>query len=90
MLKNKIAVTGLIGLKILLVCSCATVSYVGDSFDNSTSIETYYSEDDIKKEYSVIGRAVGYGILANAEMIYEKMIKTAKSRGACYIDFRGR
>ncbi len=82
MLKNKTSLGGLIVLMVLLAPGCATVSYVGNSFDNSTSIETYYSEDDIKKEYSVIGRAVGYGLLADAGMIHKKLIKTAKSRGA--------
>ncbi len=69
-------------LVILLVFGCATVNYVGNSFDPTTSIDTYFSEDEIMKEYTVIGHAIGSGVAISNDKIQAKLIETAKLKGA--------
>ena len=69
-------------LVILLAFGCTTVNYIGEPFDSSTGIDTYFSEDDITREYTVIGRAIGLGYLTPPDKMHAKFIKEAKLKGA--------
>ena len=48
-------------LVTFLLVGCAKVNYVGKSFDPTTNLDMYYSEDEIKMEYTIIGHAIGSG-----------------------------
>ena len=37
-------------LVTLLAIGCASVNYVGNSFDPTTSVDVYFSKEEIKKE----------------------------------------
>lgn len=39
----------------LFLCSCSTISYVGDRYQPTDRIDVYYAERDVKSEYKVIG-----------------------------------
>ncbi len=52
-MKNHIMLLAL-GL-CLLVSSCVTVSYLGDTLPPTTSVDIYYSAHDVTKNYKVIG-----------------------------------
>ncbi len=68
-----------------LVLGCASVNYIGNSFDPTTSIDLYFSEDEIMQEYTVIGHAIGSMVLwgsSDSEEIQAKLIETAKLKGA--------
>lgn len=71
-------------LMILLVCGCATVNYIGNSFDPTSSVDIYYSEGAITREYTVIGLAIGSSMWdePDSELIRAKLIEVAKQRGA--------
>jgi hypothetical protein len=69
-------------LATFLVFGCATVNYVGNSFGPTTSIDTYFSEDEITQEYTVIGHAIGSGVWASSDVIQAKLIEEAKLKGA--------
>ena len=65
----------------LLAVACAHVNYVGKSFEPTNQVDLYFSKDDIKKEYTVVGHAVGGGVSDNEE-IQAALIEEAKAKGA--------
>ena len=76
-MKNFIAIVSL----SLLLSACAAVSYVGDKYPPSTSVETFYSAHDVTKPYKVIGHMTypaGYG----TDAIKAKFVEYGKSIGA--------
>ena len=70
-------------LVTLLAIGCARVNYVGKSFDPTSSVDMYFSKEEIKKEYTVIGHAIGSGTFgASNDKIQKKLIEEAKRKGA--------
>ena len=70
-------------LVTLLAIGCTSVNYVGRSFDPTTSVDMYFSKEEIEKEYTVIGHAIGSGTFgASNEKIQKKLVEEARSRGA--------
>ena len=49
----------------------------------------YFSKEEIKKEYTIIGHAIGSGALASNEKIQKKLIEEAKLKGADAIIITG-
>jgi hypothetical protein len=83
MFKSNFIVSSVCILVTLLVIGCASVDYVGKSFDPTTSVDTYFSEKDIEKDYTVIGHAIGMGEFgASTDKIQEKLIEEARRKGA--------
>ena len=77
-------------IRIILVFSlcifafhCAQVNYVGKTFSPTSDVDVYYSEDEVEKEYSTIGHAVGSGgFIVSNEKIQEEIIAKARAVGA--------
>ena len=69
-------------LVTLMSIGCASVNYVGKSFDSTTSVDVYFSKEEIKKEYTVIGHAIGSSQFVSNDKIQEKLIEEAKLKGA--------
>ena len=65
---------------LLFVCSCTTVSYVGDSHLASEKVDVFYDKSEITREYKVIGQAVGDG--GKVEKVMNKLVERAKLEGA--------
>ncbi|UCH10229.1 MAG: hypothetical protein JSU61_13700 [Fidelibacterota bacterium] len=68
-----------------LVFGCATVNYIGNSFDPTTSVDMYFSEEEITQEYTVIGHALGSMLgwgSEDSEEIRAKLIEVAQLKGA--------
>ena len=83
MFSRKFRLSSVCILVIFLAFGCATVNYVGKSLNPTTSIETYYSKDEIEREYTVIGQAIGLGVFFSCcDKIKAKLIETAKLKGA--------
>ena len=82
MLSRKFKLVSVFILVIFLAFGCTSVNYVGKSLDPTQSIEMYFSEDDIKKEYTVIGHALGLGVIVGIEKVEAKLIEEARLRGA--------
>jgi len=56
---------------------------VGRSLDPTAHVDVYYSEEEIEREYTIIGHAIGTGrFLVSNEAILEELIEQARSRGA--------
>jgi hypothetical protein len=75
----------------LFIIGCASVKYIGKSYEPTTSVDVYYSEKDIKKEYEVMGHAIGRGpeIFVSDEQVHKKLIEKARQKGADAIILTG-
>ncbi len=75
-----------IGFIILLMASCApTVNYVGKSYQPTHTIDIFFSKDDVKRSYEVIGRAeaatpASWG--SEMDACQQALEKKAKEKGA--------
>ena len=70
-------------LGTLLTIGCASVNYVGKSFDPTTNVDLYFSKEEIKNEYTIIGHAIGSGkSFVSNDKILKKLIEEARSKGA--------
>lgn len=70
-------------LLLFLVFGCAHINYVGKSYDPTDQVDIYYAKEDIHREYTVMGHAVGGGqLLVSTSKIQNKLIEKAKSEGA--------
>ncbi|MBS1530193.1 MAG: hypothetical protein JSU01_07795 [Bacteroidetes bacterium] len=83
-MKNFIFICGL----SLLLSSCAMVSYVGEKYPPSTSVEVFYSAHDVTKPYKVIGH-MNYPAGVGTDAVKAKFIAYGKSIGADAIVITG-
>ena len=77
-MKKYLSLVLLVGL---LAVGCAEVDYVGESFKPTTNIDLYFSKEDIEKEYTVMGHAIGSGT-SDSDDIQQALIDKAKEKGA--------
>ncbi|MDE0426195.1 MAG: hypothetical protein OXN25_15155 [Candidatus Poribacteria bacterium] len=76
----------LILLTILFLTACGSdVDYLGDSYSPTAHVDVYFSEDDIIKDYLVMGHATIEG--GEAEALQEKLMEKARESGADGIVF---
>ena len=70
-------------LLLFLVFGCAHINYVGKTYDPTDQVDVYYAKEDIPREYTVMGHAVGGGqLLVSTSKIQNELIEKAKSTGA--------
>jgi hypothetical protein len=82
MIRKKIELACAVAFMMVLESGCANVNYIGNTLEKTTSVETYFSEEAITSDYSVIGYAVGLGIMASGDKVHAKLLKTAEIKGA--------
>jgi|SRR5665213_1560193 len=63
-----------------LLSSCATVTYFGDKLTPTSSIDIYYSNHDVKRDYKVIGHLTCTN--AGQRLVKAKLSAYAKNIGA--------
>jgi hypothetical protein len=71
---------------VLLACltsGCATIDYVGDSYQPTTRVEIYFSRSDVPRDYRIIGQVMASGgQFVSASDLQNKMIARAREVGA--------
>lgn len=67
---------------ILFAVGCASVNYVGESFDPTTTVDLYFSKEAIEKEYTVMGHALGSSFFRSNDTIQKELLEEAKRKGA--------
>ncbi len=68
---------------VILAVGCTRVNYVGRSFVPLTEeVDVYFSKEEITKDYTIIGHAIGSGKFVSNEKIRKKLIDKAKENGA--------
>ena len=75
----------ILGMAVVLV-RCATIHYLGDSYPPTQHVDLYFSEDDVKKGYKIIGRieatADADELIYSTEKFTQSIIEKAKEKGA--------
>jgi len=66
----------------LLLSSCASVLYLGDTLPATTSVQVYYDAKDVKQAYKVIGHLAKSVSGSDMNPIKQEMLEKAKSIGA--------
>ena len=73
----------LITLAVLLTVSCTKIDYVGRSYAPTANVDVYFSLDDIKGSYEVMGHLTATaGSFTSSEDMQEKIIEKAREKGA--------
>lgn len=76
-------------LAIFLLSACTpSINYLGDSYGYSSSVEIFYDEGDIPRDFKIMGH-LSHDLFINhaPESIQEEMIKVAMEKGADAILF---
>ena len=60
-------------LVALFAVGCAGVNYVGNSFDPTTTVDVYFSKEEIETDYTVMGHALGTGTWVSNDKIQKKL-----------------
>ena len=45
----------LLALFVLFVAACAKIDYIGQSYQPTTHVDLFFSEEDIREDYQVMG-----------------------------------
>ena len=79
---NRISVVATI---LLSLTSYVSTDYIGKSYPPTSNVEIFFSENDIKGDYEVMGELTAETedfVFTNAEKMQNKMIDEAKKKGA--------
>ncbi len=73
----------LIALAVLLTVSCTKIDYIGKSYAPTANVDIYFSLDDVKGSYEVMGHLTATaGSFTSSEKMQEKIIEKAREKGA--------
>jgi hypothetical protein len=73
----------LILLSALLTVSCTKIDYVGKSYTPTTDVDIFFSMDDLKGEYEVMGHLTATaGDFVSTEKMQEDILEKAREKGA--------
>ena len=73
----------LIALAVLLTVSCTKIDYIGKSYSPTIEVDIYFSLDDVKGAYEVMGHlTASAGTFVSSEKMQEEILKKAREKGA--------
>ena len=66
-----------------LLTGCATVDYVGESYQPTSNVEVFFAEKDVPREYKVIGQVLASGDqFVSAGALNTRLMARAREKGA--------
>ena len=80
----------LLALLVLFIAACAKIDYIGQSYPPTTQVDLYFSEQDIREDYQVMGHVIAQaheGI--SIENLQKKLEAKAREEGADGIVIHG-
>ncbi len=73
----------LLAVLVLFVAACAKIDYIGQAYPPTTHVDLYFSEDDVREDYQVMGHAVAQaGEFLSTENLQKQLEAKARERGA--------
>ena len=87
MLKHAVS---LVVVLLLFVAACAKIDYIGKSYSPTAHVDLYFSEDDVREDYEVMGHVVAQapeGI--STENLQKQLEAKAREKGADGIVIHG-
>ena len=68
---------------LVLSAGCARIDYIGDEFPPTQTVDLYYSENDVRPAYAVMGHITATGdALVSVDKLRKELIKKARAVGA--------
>jgi hypothetical protein len=68
---------------LLLAAGCTKIDYVGKQFSPTVDVDIYFSLDDVKRDYEVMGHVTATANdMVSAEKMQEEILKKAREKGA--------
>jgi hypothetical protein len=71
---------------LILLSRCASISYLGDKYPPTSHVDLFFSENDVPREYLVIGRmeatADADEIMYSTDKFTDAILKKAGEKGA--------
>src|SRR5512134_2058924 len=68
---------------VSLATSCATIDYVGETYQPTTHVDLFFSEAEVGRDYKVIGQVNATGDqFVTAAGLHQKMMVRARQIGA--------
>ena len=81
--RSTIMKMSLVAMIVIVSVSCTKIDYVGKSYAPTTEVDVYFSLDDIKGAYEVMGHLTATaGTFVSSEKMQEEIIKKAREKGA--------
>lgn len=79
----RIRTISLLALAVLMTVSCTKIDYVGKSYNPTSNVDIYFSLEDVKGSYEVMGHLTATaGSFTSSEKMQEKIIEKAREKGA--------
>ena len=68
---------------LVTVTGCAHLDYAGQSFPPTQSVDLFYSEANVNREYTVMGELTGTGDqFVSSQKLQDQMVQKAREKGA--------
>lgn len=68
---------------ILLIAGCTKINYIGEQYPPTTHVDMYFSEEDVEKEYKVMGHVeVIAGEFVDVDKMQKDLMEKAREVGA--------
>lgn len=66
-----------------LAAGCATIDFVGESYEPTAHVDVFFSEADVPRQYRVIGQVLASGDqFVSASSLNARMLARAREKGA--------
>lgn len=79
-------VHGAVLAALVLVAGCVSVDYVGQSYAPTSVVDLYFSPDDVKRPYTVMGQVTAQveviPFQSTGQQLQQKLLDEARRRGA--------
>jgi hypothetical protein len=71
---------------VLVLSGCVSVDYVGQSYAPTSAVDMYFSPDDVRHQYTVMGEVTAQvdvlPLTSPGQQLQAKLLEEAKRRGA--------
>ena len=75
-----------VGVALLALAGCVSVDYVGTSYAPTTAVDLFFSPDDVRRPYTVMGEVSAQvdvvPFVSPGPQLQEKLLLEARRRGA--------
>ena len=81
--RSSIMKVSLVAMIAVISVSCTKIDYIGKSYSPTTEVDIYFSLDDVKGAYEVMGHlTASAGTFVSSEKMQEEILKKAREKGA--------
>ena len=68
---------------LAVLVGCTKIDYIGDEYPPTSNVDLYFSMDDVRMEYRVMGHVVATADdFVSAQKMQKKIMETAREKGA--------